>query len=209
MSLGLIITSPKDVAQGAQALVGLEPRFAEVLRQIDEVPLRLRPQGFASLLDIIVSQQVSVASADAIRARMKAAGLTDPAAVLSAGDEGLRAAGLSRPKVRYAQALAEADLDYLGLHDMADAEVAQTLCSIKGIGPWSAQIYLMFCMGRADAFAPGDLALQEAAKVLFELAERPSAPALEEMSLAWSPWRAVAARMLFAYYRVIKSRDGL
>ena len=209
MSLGLIITSPQDVAQGAQALVGLEPRFAEVLRQIDEVPLRLRPQGFASLLDIIVSQQVSVASADAIRARMKAAGLTDPAAVLSAGDEGLRAAGLSRPKVRYAQALAEADLDYLGLHDMADAEVAQTLCSIKGIGPWSAQIYLMFCMGRADAFAPGDLALQEAAKVLFELAERPSAPALEEMSLAWSPWRAVAARMLFAYYRVIKSRDGL
>ncbi len=208
-SLGRIIKFPIDVKDGAAALVQLDPRFVPALERTGPLPLRMRPQGFASLLDIIVSQQVSVASADAIRTRMKAANLTRPDAVLAAGEAGLRAAGLSRPKVRYALALSEADLDYAGLRQMPDAEVEQTLCAVTGIGHWSAQIYLMFCMGRADAFAPGDLALQEAVKVLFELDARPSAAALEQMSQAWSPWRSVAARALFAYYRVMKNREGL
>jgi DNA-3-methyladenine glycosylase II len=208
-TFGRIIKTPQDVKQGAAWLAAQDVRFAKALDLTGPLPLRLRPQGFNSLLDIIVSQQVSVASADAIRGRMKTAGLTSPAAVIVAGEDGLRAAGLSRPKVRYAIALAEADLDYSGLRQMSDDAVRDTLCTVKGIGPWSAQIYLMFCMGRADAFAPGDLALQEAAKVLFGLDARPSAEALEEMSKAWSPWRSVAARALFAYYRVMKNREGL
>lgn len=207
--LGRIITSQADVEEGAAWLAAREAKFAQALAQIDTVPLRLRADGFHSLLDIIASQQVSVASADAIRQRMIAAGLTTPEAVLGAGEDGLRSAGLSRPKVRYAIALAQADLDYAGLHQMPDDAVRDTLCAVKGIGPWSAQIYLMFCMGRADAFAPGDLALQEAAKVLFELETRPTAEALEALSQDWSPWRSVAARVLFAYYRVIKNREGL
>lgn len=204
-----IITCAQDVAEGAAWLAAKDARFATALRRVDPVPLRLRPDGFHSLLDIIVSQQVSVASADAIRERMACAGLTSPKTVLNAGEDGLRAAGLSRPKVRYAIALAEADLDYAALHHMKDDGVRETLCAVNGIGPWSAQIYLMFCMGRTDAFAAGDLALQEAAKVLFELDTRPTAQALEEMSQDWSPWRSVAARVLFAYYRVIKNKEGL
>lgn len=206
---GRIITCARDVAEGAAWLAAQDARFAHALELTSPLPLRLRPDGFRSLLDIIASQQVSVASADAIRERMAAAGLTSPANVLNAAEDGLRAAGLSRPKVRYAIALAEADLDYAGLHEMPDEDVRDTLCAVKGIGPWSAQIYLMFCMGRADAFAPGDLALQEAAKVLFALQARPSAEALEKMSQDWSPWRSVAARVLFAYYRVMKNREGL
>jgi DNA-3-methyladenine glycosylase II len=78
-----------------------------------------------------------------------------------------------------------------------------------GIGPWTAQIYVMFCMGRADMFPPGDLALQEAAKVLFDLPRRPTPTALAGLAQDWSPWRSVAARALFAYYRMIKQREGL
>ena len=204
-----IITCAEDVDEGAAWLAQKDARFKTTLALIGPVPLRLRPDGFHSLLDVIVSQQVSVASANAIRERMKQADLISPKAVLAAGEEGLRSAGLSRPKVRYAIALAEADLDYAGLHDMQDQLVRETLCAVKGIGPWSAQIYLMFCMGRADAFAAGDLALQEAVKVLFGLEKRPTAEDLEEMSQDWSPWRSVAARVLFAYYRVTKNREGL
>ena len=207
--LGRIITGPQDVAEGAAWLARKEPRFAKVLAAVGEVPLRLRPTGFEELLKIIVSQQVSVASADAIRVKMQAAGLNTPLAVLQAGEEGLKAVGFSRPKVRYALALAEESLDFDALHAMGDAQAQERLCAIKGIGPWTAQIYVMFCMGRADVFPPGDLALQEAAKALFDLPARPSAEALAAMAADWSPWRSVAARMLFAYYRVVKQRDGL
>lgn len=209
MTHGPLIQTQTDLDRGAAALAQIEPRFAPVLATCAPLPLRLKPQGFATLLDIIISQQVSVASADAIRARLAAAQLATPAAVLAAGEAGLRAAGLSRPKVRYALALAETPPDFDALARMSDAAAIDTLCALKGIGPWSAQIYVMFALGRADAFAPGDLALQEAAKVVFDLPARPDAPTLEALSLQWQPWRSVAARALFAYYRVVKNREGL
>ncbi|WP_370401675.1 DNA-3-methyladenine glycosylase family protein [Sulfitobacter sp. JB4-11] len=206
---GRVITGPQDVAEGAAWLVGAEPRFAHVLAAVNPLPLRLRPPGFETLVDIIISQQVSLASAAAIRARMADAGLMDQAVVLQASDADLQAVGLSRPKVRYVRAVAEAALDYDGLAALSDAALADTLTAIKGIGPWTAQIYGMFAMGRADMFAAGDLALQEAARVLFELDARPDAKALALRAEAWSPWRSVAARALFAYYRVVKNREGL
>jgi DNA-3-methyladenine glycosylase II len=209
VTTGRIIRGDADLAEGAAWLARTEPRFAAVLARTGPLPLRLRPPGFAALLDIVASQQVSVASADAIRARLATAGLTDAPAVLRAGEEGLRAAGLSRPKIRYVLALAAADLDHDALARLPDGEVAARLTALPGIGPWSAQIYLMFCLGRADAFAPGDLALQESARALFDLPARPAPAILSEMARAWSPWRAVAARALFAYYRVITSREGL
>lgn len=204
-----IIRNDDDVAEGAAWLAGSEPRFAQALAETGPLPLRLKPAGFAGLLEIIISQQVSVASANAIRARMSDAGLTSEVAVLAAGDSGLRAAGLSRPKARYALILAQEGLDYAGLHNLTDNEAMARLTVITGIGPWTAQIYIMFCMGRADMFPPGDLALQVAAQSLFDLPARPKPEALAEMAQQWSPWRSVAARALFAYYRILKNREGL
>ncbi len=204
-----LIQTEADLAEGADWLAKAEPRFAPILAQTGPLPLRLKPQGFEGLLDIIIGQQVSTASAKAIRARMESAGFFDIQAVRSTDEEDLRNAGLSRPKARYARILAQEDLDYIELAQDTDAAVFERLTRIKGIGPWTAQIYIMFCLGRADGFAPGDLALQVAAQSVFALEERPSSTELEDLSKSWSPWRSVAARALFAYYRILKNREGL
>jgi DNA-3-methyladenine glycosylase II len=197
------------VAEGAAWLAAREPQFAWALERTGPLPLRRRDDGFAALLDAILGQQVSVASAAAIWRRLEAAGLTDAAPMALAGDDDLRACGLSRQKMRYARALAEANLDYMALRTAPDDAVIATLVALPGIGRWTAEIYAMFSLGRADVFAPGDLALQEAARVLFGLPARPAEKALRSMAEAWSPWRGVAARLLWAYYRVAKEREGI
>ena len=207
--VGRIIISADCVAEGAAWLAASEPRFAEALALTGALPLRRQADGFAALLDAIVGQQVSVASARAIWGRLEGAGLTDPAAMAAADDAALRAVGLSRQKARYGRALAQAAIDYAGLRDRPDDEVIAVLVAVPGIGRWTAEIYAMFALGRADVFAPGDLALQEAAKLLFGLDARPSEQALRAMAEAWSPWRGVAARALWAYYRVAKLREGV
>lgn len=207
--VGRIITSEDCVAEGAAWLAAAEPRFAEALRETGPLPLRRREAGFAALLSAIVSQQVSVASANAIWARLEAAGLTARAAMAEASDDDLRAAGLSRQKARYGRALAQSAVDFGALAALPDAEVVRELVAVPGIGVWTAEIYAMFALGRADVFAPGDLALQEAARLLFGLPERPGEKALRAMAEAWSPWRAVAARALWAYYHVMKNREGI
>ncbi len=206
---GRIIETDACVAEGAAWLAVREPRFALALDLTGPLPLRRRDGGFHNLLGAIVSQQVSVAAADAIWRRMEAAGLTQAAAVAIAGDEALRACGLSRQKVRYAQALAAAGIDFDALPGLPDEEVVATLVALPGIGRWTAEIYAMFSLGRADVFAPADLALQESARLLFGLEARPTERALRTMSADWSPWRAVAARLLWAYYRVAKDREGI
>lgn len=197
------------MAEGAAWLAARDARFARALELTGALPLRLRPDGFAQLLSAIVSQQVSVASANAIWGRMTAAGLTGPRKILGATEEELRAAGLSRQKIRYARALAGARIDYRALRAAPTDEVINTLTAVPGIGVWTAEIYAMFSLGRADVFAPGDLALQEAARVLFGLEARPTEKALRAMAGDWSPWRSVAARLLWAYYRVEKNREGI
>lgn len=204
-----LITQDTDVAEGAAWLAAQEPRFARALELTGPLPLRLAPDGFAALFNKIVSQQVSVASARAIWGRVEAAGLVTPDAVRAAGEEDLKAVGLSRPKMKYARALAQAQIDYDALRDATDAQVIATLTDVSGIGVWTAQVYAMFNLGRADVFAPGDLALQETARMLFDLPARPTAKELDIMAQAWSPWRAVAARLLFTYYRVSKDREGM
>ena len=207
--IGRIITSQDCVEEGALWLAAREPRFSYALEQIEGVPLRLKPDGFAALLDAIVSQQISVAAARGIWARVEEAGLTDRKRVRKASEEELKAVGLSRPKVRYAKALAMSEVDFEALRDAPNDEVVRELTSIVGIGVWTAEIYAMFALGRADVLAAGDLALQEAARELFELEERPSERELREMAGDWSPWKSVAARILFAYYHVVKKREGL
>lgn len=209
MTVGRIIETDACVSEGAEWLAVQEPRFAHALAQTGPLPLRRRPDGFAQLLSAIVSQQVSVASARAIWSRLESAGLTCEVAILAASDDDLRAVGLSRQKMRYARALSGANIDYAALRSAPTEEVVATLIDVSGIGVWTAEIYAMFSLGRADVFAPGDLALQEGARILFDLPDRPREAALRRMAEDWSPWRSVAARALWAYYHVAKDREGI
>jgi DNA-3-methyladenine glycosylase II len=178
-------------------------------------PLRLREPGFAGLARIVVGQQLSVASANAIWTRCTS--LIEPLSagqVARLGDAELKACGLSAPKIRTLRAVARAvlddGLDLEGAGLLRDEELRERLTAIHGIGPWTADIFQMFCLGRADAFAPGDLALQVAAQTAFDLASRPTASELEHLAEAWRPWRSVSARLLWSYYGVIKGgRSGI
>ena len=207
--VGRIIETLDCVAEGAAWLATAEPRFAHALALTGPVPLRRHADGFTALLDAIVGQQVSVASASAIWKRMETAGLTEQAAIAVASDDALRAAGLSRQKARYGRELARAGIDFAALRTRPDEDVVATLVAVPGIGRWTAEIYAMFALGRADVFAPGDLALQEGARLLFGLPDRPNDRVLRDMATVWSPWRAVAARILWAYYHVAKSQEGI
>jgi len=204
-----IIHSTACVAEGAAWLAAREPRFARALEETGPLPLRRREGGFPALLHTICAQQLSVAAADSVWRKLCAAEATEAARLLAHDDETLRACGLSRPKIRYARALAEAGIDFDALASLPEGEAIATLTAIKGIGVWTAEIYLMFSVGRADVLAAGDLALQEAARMLFDLPERPTDKALRELALPWSPWRSVAARILWAYYRLAKQREGV
>ena len=177
-------------------------------------PLRRQEPGFAGMVSIIVSQQVSVASAEAIFRRVLAnLSPLSAGAMLDADDTALRACGLSGPKMRALRALAVAvehgGLDLAALGSL-DAEAAhQALIAVKGVGPWTADIFLLFCLGHPDAFPSGDLALQEAARLALGLKTRPDARKLEKIAERWRPVRGVAARLLWAYYRVAKQRAGI
>ena len=204
-----LIETHDDVAEGAAWLAAREPRFAAALERTGPLPLRLREGGFPALLQAICGQQLSVASAAAVWSRLCERSATDPAVLRAMDDQALRDCGLSRPKIRYARAIAEAGIDYDALARMPEAEAVAALTAIRGIGTWTAEIYLMFAVGRADVIAAGDLALQESARAIFDLPARPTDPELRAMAEPWSPWRAVAARLLWSYYRVIKNREGI
>lgn len=199
------VETEADVAAGFARLREIEPRFAVIAGPL---PLRRRADGFGALLQVIMGQQVSTASAAAIWRRLEAAGLNLEAAVAVASEEELRACGLSRPKVRYAKALADAGVNYTALRTASVDEVLEVLIAIPGIGRWTAEIYAKFALGHVDVFAAGDLALQEGAKLLFGLEARPSEREIRVMAEAWTPVRAIAARALWAYYREKTKREG-
>jgi DNA-3-methyladenine glycosylase II len=201
-----------------QAMASLLAQDREIVGALMEIgghpPLRRREPGFAGLAAIIVSQQVSVASASAIFGRLeKRLAPLEAASLLAAEDAVLRECGLSSPKMKALRALARAvaeqglDLGALGAMDAHDAHRA--LVEVSGIGPWTADIFLLFCLGHPDAFPAGDLALQEAAKLALGLKTRPDAQKLEKIAERWRPWRGVAARMLWSYYRGVKRRSGM
>ncbi|MEA2780298.1 MAG: DNA-3-methyladenine glycosylase [Rhodospirillaceae bacterium] len=192
----------------AAALAALARQDSDLARAIAEVgapPPRARPAGFASLLDIVLAQQVSTASFRAIAARLTARiGLVTPASILALGEAELRAIGFSRQKAIYARGLAEAAgegrLDLETIATLPDEAAIAELVRMKGIGRWSAEIYLMFCCGRPDVLPAGDLALREAAGLVKGSAQRPDEAELRRMGEAWQPWRSVAARLLWHYY---------
>ena len=209
------IADEASLRQAAEALRERDPELIDRLMAIGgPPPLRRREPGFAGLAAIIVSQQVSVASAKAIFGRLEARIVPLEAARFAiATEDDLRACGLSTPKIRALRALSEAvaegGLDLAGLAAL-DAENAHAaLVAVKGVGPWTADIFLLFCLGHPDAFPAGDLALQEAAKLALNLKARPKAADLERIAERWRPLRGVAARMLWAYYRAVKVRSGM
>jgi DNA-3-methyladenine glycosylase II len=207
------IHTEADLEAAIVSLTKADPRFQQALSLGGRPPLRRRADGFAGLASIIVSQQLSTASASAIWGRLQAAFEPfDHAAVLRARPAKLARAGLSAPKIRTLKALAKAidrgDIDLPGLvHQPAD-EAHKSLTTLHGVGPWTADIYLLFCLGHADAWPAGDLALQEAARMLLGLDARPTAKEIAPLAEAWRPWRGAAACMLWSYYRAAKKREG-
>jgi DNA-3-methyladenine glycosylase II len=206
---GRIIETDACVVEGMDWLAARCPKMKAAYVLTGPLPLRRKPDGFAELLSAIVGQQVSIASAAAIWGRMKDAGMTTPDACRAASDDQLRAIGLSRQKIRYTHELAKAGIDFAALRHMPTDRVIKTLVAVPGIGPWTAEVYTMFSLGHADVFAPGDLALQEAARIQYDLPERPKEKAFRAIAQEWAPWRSVAARLLWAYYRVSKNKDGI
>ena len=204
-----IITSQECISEGLAALGKLEPKFKEAVKTIEEIPLRRTSEGFDRLLSTIVSQQLSVAAADAIWNKKELAGLNKIRKIRKVSDQELRDVGLSKQKIKYVRSLANANINYRSLKTMPTLQVVNELTQVSGIGNWTAEIYAMFSLGRADVFAPGDLALQEATRILFNLPERPSEKDLRSMAKDWSPWQAVAARLLWSYYNQQKKREGI
>ena len=207
------IHTEADLEKGINELVDADPRFVPVLAVAGRPPLRRREGSFAGLASIVISQQLSTASANAIWTRLSAAyDPLEPAAMPRARTQRLKRIGLSAAKIRTLKAIASAiksgelDLGRLGTHDADDAH--KILTSVHGIGPWTADIYLLVCLGHSDAWPAGDLALQEATRVAFALEQRPTARQMGPLADPWRPWRAVAARLLWTYYRAVKGREG-
>jgi len=204
--------SDADLQAGLARLVAADPRLAPIAEKAGRFSLRRREAGYAGLCAIVCGQQLSTASAAAIRNRLFAA--FDPFhhdSVRRARTDKLKRLGLSAPKIKAIREIGKAvaqgriDLDRIGEMDADAAHAA--LVALHGIGPWSADIYLLFCLGHSDAFPAGDLAVQEAARIAFGLRKRPDAKALAKLAEAWRPWRGVAAHLLWAYYHAVKKRD--
>lgn len=207
------IATLDDIGRGLDALCALDSRLQAVRGRAGAVPLRLSEPGFGSLASIIVSQQVSRASADAIFGRLTR--LLDPLtpqAVLGAGEAVFREAGLSRPKQRGLLAAAQAVADGLDLHRLCSLDAAEAiaaLTAVPGIGPWTAECYLLFSAGHPDVFPARDVALQSAVGHALGIDPRPPEKALMRIAESWTPWRGVASRLFWAYYREMKGRDAI
>ncbi len=199
-----------DLREGVRALRRRCVHLRRVHERTGDPPLRRHAPGFEGLARIVVGQQLSIASAEAIWSRVvQTVRPMSARALLALGDEELRRAGLSRGKVRTLRAMSTAIADGLDLERLAhapDEAVHEALTAVPGIGPWSADIFLLFCLGRADAFAAGDLALQTAAAAAMNLEERPSREALLSIAERWRPWRGVAAHLLWADYKLAAQR---
>ncbi|MEJ2623144.1 MAG: DNA-3-methyladenine glycosylase 2 family protein [Pseudolabrys sp.] len=203
-----------DLEAGLTQLVLADPRLKPVAEKAGAFDLRRREPGYPGLCAIVCGQQLSTASAAAIRARLFAA--FDPfhhGAVLGARTDKLKRLGLSAPKIKaireIGKAVAKGQIDLTRVGEMAADDAHAALTALHGVGPWTADIYLLFCLGHADAFPAGDLAVQEAARIAFGLRKRPDAKGLTKLAEAWRPWRGVAAHLLWAYYHVVKRREGI
>lgn len=211
MTVYRIIETEADIEEGVQTLTTACRHMAAVHAVTGLPPLRRRANGFEGLARIIVGQQLSVASAGAIWGRVeKAVKPFDADMLLRKRTGTLRKCGLSAGKIAtlrtIAKAVAKGELDLDGQAEASEEAVKEALTALKGIGPWTADVYLMFCLGRADGWAPGDLALRYAVQDACGLDDIPDEAAMSEIAERWRPWRSVAARMLWAYYGIRRTQ---
>ncbi|CAH2601639.1 DNA-3-methyladenine glycosylase 2 family protein [Rhodovastum atsumiense] len=206
---------PPPAARAAlDALAAADPDLARIEAAAGPLPWRRRAPGFPGLLQAIVGQQISNQAAAAIWRRLHAVpGALDPQALLALPEATLRQAGLSRPKVLHARALAaafaEGRLSEAGLAAMDNQDAVAAIAAVRGLGTWSAEIYLLFALERPDVFPAGDLALAGAAAELKRLAARPGPAALRVLAEPWRPWRALAARLLWHHWRHLTGRPAM
>ncbi len=202
---------PAWARKGLAALCRADPDFARVRRAAGPLPWRVRDPGFGGLLRAICGQMISNQAAAAIWGRLSVLpGATTPAGLLLLSEDSLRGAGLSRPKVGHVRALAaaclEGRLDFAAIAAMEDAAAIATISRVPGIGPWTAEVHLLFGLQRRDIFPSGDIALAAGVADLKGLPARPSQKALAEMALGWQPWRSLAARLLWHHWRHVTGR---
>jgi len=195
----------KRLAEAANAVATLDEDMARILAAHGVPPMWAREPGFITLLRIILEQQVSLASADAMYRRLtNNLDLLTPYTVLAAGEPFLRSLGITRQKAAYfiniAEAIKNGNLDLEAMDNESDDSVIEKLTSISGIGPWTANIYLLMALRRPDVWPVGDIALATAVKNLKDWPVRPTQPELTEIAKTWHPHRATAARMLWHYY---------
>jgi DNA-3-methyladenine glycosylase II len=211
MTIARVVPDPnttlteETLAQGLQYLSSRDSDLAQILRDLGAPPMWSREPGFPTLVHIILEQQVSLASAQAAFNRLVAAvSPLTPQGFLQLDDAALKTIGFSRQKTAYGRHLAESilegRLDLDGLNALDDAAARSALLQLKGIGPWTADIYLLMALRRPDIWPSGDMALAAAVQRVKRLPDRPSAEQLHAIGQAWQPWRAVAARVFWHYY---------
>jgi DNA-3-methyladenine glycosylase II len=201
-----VVLDAANLKKAMRHLSKVDPDFARAIKEVGHPELRIVPSGFGGLMRSIVGQQVSVHAARAIWLRLEALIPTgEPADFLALTDEQLRAVGLSNSKMKYGRSLAtdivEGRIDFTALHELDDTAAIAMLTQAKGIGPWTAEIYLMFAHGRPDIMPGLDLGLVIAAQHLKKLRKRPDAKRLLKIAEAWRPWRSAAALLLWHYRR--------
>ena len=195
-----------DIGYGIAKLIKIEPKFFEAVSLSGAPKIRKSETGFGALFKIIVGQQLSIAAANSIWNKLSENRVTCVSSLLASEDTFLRSLGLSKTKILYARGLALAEIDYDDFVNKSDSDVIQKLLTIKGIGLWTAQIYLMFSLRRVDVFAAGDLALKEGVRILFDLEMRPSHDELTVIAERWQPFRTIAAMIIWNYYGYMKRR---
>jgi DNA-3-methyladenine glycosylase II len=206
------LDTPEALALHLECLAARDERLAIAIKRAGEITLRQAPRGFEGLARIVCGQQLSVASARAIWGRVEALGATTPDVYLGLDEPALRATGLSRGKYEtirgIALACADGGLDFDTVEIMPPDEAIETLVKLKGIGPWTAEIYLLFCTGHPDIFPAGDLALQKAVEHAFSMPARPAIKELIAFAEPWSPHRGAAAIMFWRYFSAMKNSDA-
>lgn len=190
-------------------LIDIEPRFAPIYQQLGVPSLRRNRGGFRELMRAMVGQQLSVAAASSIWSKLENAALITPDAIMKADDDTLRSHGLSRQKIRYIRSLVEHDIDFEALANLPDEAVISELTTVTGIGKWTAQMYLLFSLGRADILAVDDLAIKVGAMEVLGLDERPTPKQLERLTQSWSPHRSAASLLLWAHYGWLKDQEAV
>ncbi|MDX2374592.1 DNA-3-methyladenine glycosylase 2 family protein [Psychrobacter sp. PP-21] len=203
------IENSQELQENITALIAIEPKFASVYEQVGTPSLRHNAGGFEQLMRAMVGQQLSVAAAASIWQRLVNAELITPQAIHQATDEDLKAQGLSKQKTRYVRSLVDHDIDFALLETLSNEEVITTLTAVIGIGRWTAEMYLLFSLKRADVFAIDDLAIKVGAMHLLGLAERPTPKQLKNLTQHWSPYRSAASLLLWSYYGSLRNKTAV